>query len=73
LLKSGSDATAIVTRRLEGTMECPQRLRGLAAWYRDFAERAGNPVIWEARLITAERLDQEAERLETSLVSTKNL
>jgi hypothetical protein len=53
-------------------MECPQRLRRLAAWYRDFAERAGNPVISEARLITAERLDQDAERLETSLVSTLN-
>jgi hypothetical protein len=31
----------------------------------DFAE-------WEARLTKAERLDQEAERLETSLVSTPN-
>ena len=23
----------------------PRRLRELAAWYREFAERAGNPVI----------------------------
>jgi hypothetical protein len=26
-----------------------QKLRDLAAWYRQFAERAGNPAIWEAR------------------------
>ena len=38
--------------------------------YRDFAERAGNPVISEARLMMAERLDQEAGRFETSSVST---
>ncbi|HTZ37081.1 MAG TPA: hypothetical protein VMB84_13710 [Stellaceae bacterium] len=37
-----------------------QRLRALAAWYRSFAARAANPVIWEARLLTAEHLDAEA-------------
>ena len=36
----------------------------LAGWYREFAERAGNPVIWEARLRTAEDLDAEADRLD---------
>jgi len=41
-----------------------QRLRELAAWYREFAERAGNPTIWEARLRTAEDLEAEAERIE---------
>ena len=41
-----------------------RRLRELAQWYRAFAERAGNPVIWEARLRTAEELEQEADRLE---------
>jgi len=40
------------------------KLRELAAWYRTFAERAGNPVIWEARLQTAEDLDAEPERVE---------
>ena len=40
------------------------RLRRLAAWYREFAERAGNPVIWEARLRTAEELEREADQLE---------
>ena len=39
-------------------------LRELAAWYRSFAERAGNPVIWEARLLMAEDLEAEAERIE---------
>jgi hypothetical protein len=41
-----------------------QRLRSLAHWYREFAERAGSPAIWEARLRTAEQLEQEADRLE---------
>jgi hypothetical protein len=53
-------------------MESPHRLRRLAAWYRDFAERAGNPVIWKARLMTAKRLDQEPDRLEVTLVSAPN-
>jgi len=43
-----------------------QNLRRLAAWYRAFAERAGNPAIWEARLHMAEDLDAEAHRLEQS-------
>lgn len=30
----------------------------------EFAERAGNPVIWEARLRTAKELEWEADRLE---------
>jgi hypothetical protein len=42
----------------------PRRLRELAAWYREFAERAGNPVIWEARLRMAAELEREADRLE---------
>ena len=43
--------------------EKQRRLRELAHWYRDFAERAGNPVIWEARLRTAKELEQEADRM----------
>ena len=39
-------------------------LRELAAWYRTFATRAGNPVVWESRLRTAEDLDAQAGRLE---------
>lgn len=45
-------------------MQDPQRLRVLAAWYRQFAEKTMNPTIWDARLRTAEDLDREAERLE---------
>jgi hypothetical protein len=40
-----------------------EKLRELAAWYREFAERAGNPAIWESRQRMAEDLEREAERL----------
>jgi hypothetical protein len=48
----------------DGRPKEPRRLRELAAWYRVFAEEAGNPVIWEARLRTAADLEKEANRLE---------
>ena len=38
----------------------PDELRKLARWYRAFAERAGNPTIWEGRLRRAEELEEEA-------------
>jgi hypothetical protein len=38
------------------------KLRELAAWYREFAERAGNPAICDSRLRTAEDLEAEADR-----------
>ncbi|MBV9860281.1 MAG: hypothetical protein JO038_09295 [Alphaproteobacteria bacterium] len=41
-------------------MEDPLKLRELAAWYREYAERTENPVIWEARLRMAEDLENEA-------------
>ena len=44
----------------------PSKLRELASWYRDFAERAGNPTIWEARLRTAKELEAEADVVERS-------
>jgi len=40
-----------------------EKLRELASWYREFAERAGSSVIWEARLRMAEDLEVEADRL----------
>ena len=46
-----------------------QKLRDLAAWYRQFAERAGNPAIWEARLRTAEDLEKTAADLEKKAAS----
>jgi hypothetical protein len=45
-------------------MSGPVELRKLAAWYREFAERAGNPAIWAMRLRTAEQLEAEAGRIE---------
>jgi hypothetical protein len=39
-------------------------LRALAAWYRDYAEQAGSPVIWDYRLSTAEDLERQASDLE---------
>ena len=46
--------------------ENPAHLRMLAAWYRDFAEKTGNPMIWERRLVTAEDLERLATGLEAS-------
>ena len=45
-------------------MDDPLKLRELAAWYREFAEKTDNPSIWEARLRMAEDLEREADRLE---------
>ena len=45
-------------------MENPGKLRELASWYREFAERTGNPTIWDGRLRTAEDLEAEAARIE---------
>ena len=41
-----------------------KKLRDLASWYRQFAERAGNPTILESRLRMAEDLEQEANEIE---------
>jgi hypothetical protein len=48
-------------------MDEPQKLRELAAWYREFAEKTGNPSIWQARLRMAEDLEQEATLIERRL------
>jgi len=45
------------------------KLRELASWYREFAERAGNPVVWEARLRTAQDLETEADHIDRSIRS----
>jgi hypothetical protein len=54
------------TRHTKGQrfLENAQRLRELATWYREFAEKAGSPIIWDARLRMAEDLDQEIARIE---------
>jgi hypothetical protein len=41
------------------------KLRKLARWFREFAERAGSPAIWDARLRTAEDLEVQADLLES--------
>ena len=55
---------AIDHPRTQERHEKRRRLRERAHWYREFAERAGNPVIWEGRLRTAKELEWEADRLE---------
>jgi len=55
---------AVDGRREGERHEKQRRLRELADWYRAFAERAGNPTIWEARLRTAAELEREADGLE---------
>ena len=52
-------------------MRSSNELRKLAAWYREFAERAGNPAIWEARLRTAKELEAEADRAEPQTLSAQ--
>lgn len=46
-------------------MDQAGKLRELASWYREFAERAGEPAIWHARMRTAEDLEREAGNLES--------
>jgi len=48
-------------------LENPQKLRELAAWYRNYAERANTPWVCEGRLQTAEDLERAARILEKSL------
>ncbi len=45
-------------------MERPHKLRELAVWYREFAERAGNTAIWDSRLRMAADLELEAQLIE---------
>src|ERR1700693_3116086 len=39
------------------------KLRNLASWYREFAEKAAAPWIWEARVLRAQDLEREADLL----------
>lgn len=47
----------------------PTKLRELASWYRELAERTGNPTIWAARLRTARELEAEADLVERTQAS----
>lgn len=57
------------TKESGSTLE-PQKLRELASWYREYAERAGNPFILDSRRRMADDLDQEADRLEQERAQT---
>ena len=48
----------------------PAKLRELAAWYREYAKRAGNPTVWDARLRTADDLEAKADHLENERFKT---
>jgi len=48
-----------------------EELRKRAAWYREIAERTGNPTIWAMRLHTAEKLEAEANRVELHLLPSE--
>jgi hypothetical protein len=48
-------------------LENPQKLRELAAWYRDYAERAHTPWVCEGRLQTAAEIERAAAILEEGL------
>lgn len=45
-------------------MKDGNRLRELARWYRELAEKASNPAIWDLRSRHADNLDAEVDRLE---------
>ena len=47
-----------------------EKLRELAAWYREFAERAGSSTISESRLRIAQELEEEADLLEEERKAT---
>lgn len=47
-------------------------LRSLANWYRQYAERAGNPAIWSSRISTADALIQQAAEVESSVPPLKD-
>jgi hypothetical protein len=55
------------------TITNPAALRRLATWYRRFAEQAGNPVIWEARLRMAEDFEAEASRIEAAAAQNERV
>lgn len=59
---SANCIVALLTRRTRKMREA-EKLRELAAWYREYAERAGNPSIWESRLHIAADLEREATQM----------
>jgi len=52
-------------------MRAAEKLREFAAWYREYAERTGNPSISESRLRMAEDLEREADHMLSEHASKK--
>jgi hypothetical protein len=63
--------SGMATRAILDVVHSSDKLRELASWYRAFAEHAGNPVIWESRLLMAESLEAEAEHVEDELAAAR--
>lgn len=63
---SGVEGAEAAVKRIE-------RLEHLAAWHRWNADRAGSAWIWDARLRTAEDLEQRAARLRALLLPDKGV
>jgi hypothetical protein len=63
--------SGVAARAMNDVAHSPEELRKLASWYRAFAEHAGNPVIWESRLLMAESLEAEAEHVEGELAAAR--
>jgi hypothetical protein len=57
---------------IRASLDDAAKLRKLAAWYREFAERAGNSFIWESRVMLAEDLEREAARIELEISERRN-
>jgi hypothetical protein len=50
----------------DAKLEASLSLRKIAACYRNSAEQADNPTLWEARLWLAAKLEKEAAALEAA-------
>jgi hypothetical protein len=61
---SADECRTIVNPDSYQPTQTSEGLRALATWYRDYAEQAGSPVIWDYRLSTAEDLERQASDLE---------
>ena len=59
------DGPILIGDASENRTENVMYLRALAAWYREFAEKAANPTIWESRIATAEDLERHATEVDT--------
>jgi hypothetical protein len=57
------DGPILIRDVSENRTENTEYLLALAAWHREFAEKAANPIIWECRIATAEDLERRAAEI----------